>query len=288
MRRSLIAVLAAAIAALALASVAQARKPPPVRYYVALGDSLAVGYQPHRDGTSSTTRQGYVDDLFAAKRRSHPGLRLVKFGCAGDSTVSFLNDPAACSYGTFRNQAAAANAFLRAHRRQIAFVTIDMGANDVDSCLKNGAIDLNCVNTGMSNVRKLLPKIGRGLRAAAGRNAQIVGMTYYDPFLENWLKGDSTDQAIAKASVQLADQFNKTIAVAYANQRIKVADVARAFQTDDFNTTTTLAGHGNVPVDVARICQFTYMCDAAPLGPNIHANPAGYRLIANTFARIVR
>jgi hypothetical protein len=33
---------------------------------------------------------------------------------------------------------------------------------------------------------------------------------------------------------------------------------------------------------VANICTFTYMCDAPPVGPDIHANVAGYSLIAET------
>jgi hypothetical protein len=37
-------------------------------------------------------------------------------------------------------------------------------------------------------------------------------------------------------------------------------------------------------VNVANICAFTYMCDAAPVGPDIHATVAGYSLIANTLA----
>ena len=39
-------------------------------YYVSLGDSLSVGFQPHQGRAASTTRQGYVDDLFKIERRS--------------------------------------------------------------------------------------------------------------------------------------------------------------------------------------------------------------------------
>jgi hypothetical protein len=60
---------------------APAHHKPPVSYYLALGDSLAVGVQPDATGTSVETRSGYADQLYAALRRSHPGLRLVKLGC---------------------------------------------------------------------------------------------------------------------------------------------------------------------------------------------------------------
>jgi hypothetical protein len=39
-----------------------------------------------------------------------------------------------------------------------------------------------------------------------------------------------------------------------------------------------------VPLNVARICQWTWMCAPPPVGPNIHANDAGYHVIADTFA----
>jgi hypothetical protein len=32
---------------------------------------------------------------------------------------------------------------------------------------------------------------------------------------------------------------------------------------------------------VALICEWTWECAPAPRGPNQHANPAGYRVIAN-------
>jgi lysophospholipase L1-like esterase len=47
-------------------------------YYLALGDSLAVGYQPTNGG--GPTDMGYADDL--SKRM--PGLSLTKLGCPGE------------------------------------------------------------------------------------------------------------------------------------------------------------------------------------------------------------
>src|ERR1700728_384700 len=64
---------------------------PPVRYYLALGDSLAVGAQPDASGTSVPTGQGYADQLYAILRRAQPGLRLVKLGCIGETTVSMIH-----------------------------------------------------------------------------------------------------------------------------------------------------------------------------------------------------
>jgi hypothetical protein len=34
---------------------------------------------------------------------------------------------------------------------------------------------------------------------------------------------------------------------------------------------------------VARVCQWTWMCVPPPMGPNIHARPEGYRVMAGAF-----
>jgi hypothetical protein len=43
----------------------------------------------------------------------------------------------------------------------------------------------------------------------------------------------------------------------------------------------------SAPLNVARICQWTWMCAPAPVGPNIHANAAGYRQLAAAFERVI-
>jgi hypothetical protein len=59
------------------------------------------------------------------------------------------------------------------------------------------------------------------------------------------------------------------------------------FSTADFTDTAVLPGVGTVPLNVARICTWTWMCAPAPVGPNIHANAAGYRVIAAAFERAI-
>jgi hypothetical protein len=59
-----------------------------------------------------------------------------------------------------------------------------------------------------------------------------------------------------------------------------VADVGTAFQT--FATApVTLPGLGQVPLNLARICQLLYMCMPPPIGPNYHPNNDGYAVIAD-------
>jgi hypothetical protein len=53
-------------------------------------------------------------------------------------------------------------------------------------------------------------------------------------------------------------------------------------------TNTTLVdtdGNGtpDTPLDVANACRWTWECVPPPLGPDIHANTAGYGVIAQAF-----
>jgi hypothetical protein len=60
-----------------------------------------------------------------------------------------------------------------------------------------------------------------------------------------------------------------------------LADVAAAFESSEFGIFAP-PPNDLLPISVANICTFTYMCDPAPVGPDIHANTAGYSLIAAT------
>jgi lysophospholipase L1-like esterase len=258
-------------------------KPKPT-YYLALGDSLAQGVQPNAAGKSVETNHGYADFLYATEKPLIKGLKLVKYGCPGESTSSMINGGPFCKDRPYRGtQLAAAIRFIATHK--IAFITLDIGANDVDGCARySGAQLFACIGTGTATIKTNVPKIVKALRQAAGAKVKIAGMTYYDPFLAYYF-GDASHKALAQPSVALTKGINDGLISDFQAQRIKVADVATAFDTyTPFTTTTTLRGHGTVPLAVAQICRLTWMCAAAPRGPNVHANTAGYKKIAGVFA----
>ena len=82
--------LAALAAALTLAVTGSAAKKPATRYYLALGDSLSVGFQPAASGAGRETPDGYTNQLYAIARKRIPNLKLVDLGCPGESTTSML------------------------------------------------------------------------------------------------------------------------------------------------------------------------------------------------------
>jgi len=262
------------------------------RYYLSLGDSLAQGMQPDTAGITRNTSQGYADQLYALESRRIPRLKLVKLGCGGETTSSFLTgrgNPDALILGcTPRggSQLVAAERFLRAHHRprQVAFVTLDIGANDIVGCVHGPSVDEPCVIRGLERADKNLPMIMRRLRRAAARGTPMAAMTLYDPFLQLYLQPGDQQEALTINGY--AKIINKTLAHLYREAKFRVAHVDEAFKTYDTTHTATLAGQpGPVPVAVAEVCRLTWMCAPAPVGPNIHANEAGYGVIAAAFAR---
>jgi lysophospholipase L1-like esterase len=263
-----------------------------VRYYVSLGDSLAQGMQPDSGGVVRNTDQGYADQLYALERRRIVGLKLLKLGCGGETTSSFLSgvgNPDALILGctaSGSSQMLAAERFLRAHRRrgQVALLTLDIGANDIVGCVSGARIDEGCVIRGLERASANLPVIMRRLRRAAAPGTPMAAMTLYDPFLQLYLLPGDQQEALTIDSY--AHNINKVLAHLYGAARFRVARVDGAFKTYDTSHTTTLAGQSApVPVAVAEVCRLTWMCAPAPVGPNIHANQAGYGVIAATFAR---
>ena len=140
-------------------------------YYLAVGDSLSQGVQPNATGASVETKQGYPDQVYAALRRSHPALRLVKLGCPGETTSTMIHG-GICRYAG-GSQLAAAVAFLRAHRGHVLLITIDIGANDAEGCGSQPGLSkvVSCFFTGVPGAVSRLATIMARLRAAAGPSA---------------------------------------------------------------------------------------------------------------------
>ncbi len=129
--------------ALSTAPAAQAAKPE--TYYVSLGDSYSVGYQPDRGSTP-----GYTVVVAKATR-----LTLVNFGCGGATTTSLVSSlgcpdvlPHTVGGVTYPSttQEAAALSFLNAHKGHIGLITVSIGGNDVTACASQ-ANPVPCVAT---------------------------------------------------------------------------------------------------------------------------------------------
>ena len=253
----------------------------PAVYYLALGDSLSQGVQPGASGPSVRTRYGYADQLYTALRSRQPGLRLVKLGCPGETTVTMIHG-GICSYAG-GSQLAAAVRFLRAHRGRVSLVTLDIGANDPNSCITEPSVGklAACAGSSVPRAAGNLGTIVHRLRQAAP-HARIIAMNYYLPALAAWRNGVG-GQLLARGSEVVATGYNALLTRVYRTFGIRVADVFGAFQTSDFSPQVTVPGLGPLPRNVAAICRWTWECAPSPRGPNEHPNQAGYQVIARAF-----
>jgi hypothetical protein len=127
-----------------------------------------------------------------------------------------------------------------------------------------------------------LPKILGAIRQAVGSQTVIAGMTLYDPWLAYYLTGGA-GKTVAEQSLSLVEQLNQLLTTAYRSYGVRKVDVQGTFDTANYSTTASIPEGGTAPLDVARICQWTWMCTAQ----NIHANATGYQQIGNAFVRIV-
>ena len=281
LRLSILAVLCALVAAPAAALTPAARADDgATTYYVSLGDSLAASFQPNGDFT-----HGYAEQLYASLAADQPKLRLEKLGCGGESTISMRygsQDPTVVlSCGTPRyyktvlypkgTQLAEAVSFLQAHKGKVALVTIDIGANDLSRLDTQGNV-ITCLfetagcATQTATMVENLTAILADLRAAAGPDVPIVGMSYYDVFAPLCVSDPSLRFVCSRV-----DAINATLDDTYAAAGDPVADVAGAFEND------------NLVNAAAHVCAWTWFCSIG----DVHANTAGYGVIAEAFEQAI-
>jgi len=278
------AAVAASAALIGLGSgpPAGAATPPP--YLLALGGSASVGFQPtllHPRG--QPTSSGYAEDLVPLEQQRWPGLDVVHLGCPGANTMTVLDGGGKCPYPE-GSQLHAAEAFLRTHPTT-ALVTLDLGFNDLLSCMRHEVVDTPCVNEALVTVHDQLVQIVAAIKAAAPSDALVVGIGHYDPYLGDYLRGP-VGEAFATESLGVIERLDATLRADYSAAGVPVADVASAFELAD-HAQVKWSGLPAVPTDVARTCELTWMCNGPPLGHNVHPDDAGYRAIASAIADTV-
>jgi lysophospholipase L1-like esterase len=251
----LLALAGALALLLAVPAASPAAKSPPKQLYVSLGDSYATGYQPTAQGVGRNTRNGCVPRARA------------------------LGGPVY----TNKTQTAAAEAFLRANRGKVGLITVSIGGNDVTKCV-NQPDATTCVADGVKVIKRNVTKLAKRLRAAAGPNVRIVGITYPDVVLGLWTTGKQSDQDFAKLSLfAFRGLLNPALKESYTSVRkgsfVDVTTATGAYTP--LEQTTTLAPYGTIPVAVAKVCQISFYCQFR----DIHARTNGYKIIAQLIAK---
>jgi lysophospholipase L1-like esterase len=240
--------------------------------YVALGDSLAAGYQP---GGAELRDSAYPALTATRLEAAGSGLELENLGCSGETTTSLIKG-GKCDFAA-GSQLEQAEKLLR-DSSDVALVTIDIGGNDLLRCVRGGAkVDTTCVSQGVATVRKNLPTILTRLRAAAGEDVPVLVLGYYNP----WLAAKALDQPVqgVDAAAKGYTALSTTIEKAARSTGTTFVGLDRAFKTED-TTPTTINGR-SVPANAAAICTLTNICTAA----DIHLTDEGAATVARVLAK---
>jgi lysophospholipase L1-like esterase len=258
----------------------------PKAFYLALGDSLAYGYQqakfnsefPSVDPTTFNT--GYADDFLAAMSKLANGQQqLVNDGCPGETSDSMIggNPTGTCANGHFPyaflhheysggSQLADALAFLQANAKKVNPITLNIGANDLlqaqtPCAIQGGGVgtpgDVACLQGVIGHVAQNVASILGQIRAVAPTN-EIIVMGLYNPQIN-----------LLPLSDQLVLGFNATMQ--------SVAGAFGAFFANPFPAINIAAGDAN---EIASVCTLTAVCGTLH---DIHPTDAGYQAIANVF-----
>jgi lysophospholipase L1-like esterase len=208
-------------------------------------------------------------------------LKLRELGCPGESIATMIHGPDPC-YVAPDTQLSDAVAFLRVHHNATTLVTVDLGFNTLNVCLRHLDIDLTCVSPKLALLRSQLNYVMGELTRAAGPHVFFIGVGHYNPYLSLSTKEGSTE-TFAVNSVAAVRQMNRSLAKVYGSFKVPMADVATAFHEEDLRRVRTPHKEATT-VNVQYECKFTWMCAPMPFGPNIHPTDAGYAAIANAIA----
>ncbi len=278
-----VAVGALVVALVALPGVGQAANPKHP-YYLSLGDSYSVGYQPGLGPTSGYT--GYVAE--------HLKMQLENFGCGGATTTSVLQSPGcgapagqdAVAYPAITQEQAVLQ-FIAAHPGAVGLVTVSIGGNDFDSCSTPACVGA-AMPTMEKNIETLVGALEGALTKASDGGARILGLTYPDVDLGLYVYPATPPSAASVASAQSSitafdDLINPTLTTSYRSVAmgsfVDVTSAPDGSATNGDDTPLSRTGrirlHGIVPDAVAEICRLTYFCSQG----NIHATTEGYHFI---------
>ena len=261
----------AAVVVLAIGvSMASTATSAPQSYYLALGDSIAFGFQPTKArGGLSPHRfdTGYVDVLAARLRKLAPGIEVVNYGCPGESLVTFIRggcdwlDEGGRLHDSFRGaQLDAALDFLRAHPDQVSPITVTLWGNDLVGFEDRCRNELRCIRKraprALGSMASRLRSILSRLRAAAP-NAEIIATGAWNFEVDRLARIDFLYRALDKRISRAAERAGA-----------RVADTRVVFNP-----------HGGPTAVRGRLCDYTFICSEG----DVHPKNRGYRAMGKAF-----
>ncbi len=206
----------------------------PGEVYLALGDSLPWGFR------LDDRQQDSFPGLIVASLGSSASLELVNLAVPGETSSSFVASQLPRALAYLRE--------VRAQGRSVSPITLTIGGNDLIRVERASAPErAEAIQRFQRNLAAALDQ----LRAAAGAQADLAVMTYYNPY--------GGDPALEGSDAYWVERLNQVIRAEAGRRGVAVAEVYTAF----------VGGR-----------EYTH---TFALFDDVHANAQGHRLIAETF-----
>lgn len=230
----------------------------PKGYYLALGDSLAFGYQPDLNWGA-----GYTSDFYT-NLQTHGVAHYDNLACPGETAATMING--GCPYPYLRKypyvgtQLQAAVAYLHQHAGQVSPVTLDIGVNDflpdfnTEGCSVNADWQKTLTEVDHNLTVVILPQLMAALTVNGQMTGDLLLMDYYDPY-----------QNLCPNTVAAMQTLNAHL-----------ANDAHGFAT----LVDIFAPFGGAATPDPDLCTDTWICSSFK---DIHAQSAGYSVMASAF-----
>jgi hypothetical protein len=245
--------------------------------YLALGNSVAFGFNPLVDPMNADNFIGYPTPVAAALKEA-----LTNASCTGETSSHFISLAGSDNgCGAYRlkyplhvaysaTQLAFADGFLKSHP-QTRVVSIDIGSNDlfvlINSC--GGQANVSCILAGLPGMLVTLSAnldtIYGHIRNLDGYHHKLVALTYYSLNYSD------------PVGTSLISQVNQVVAARTLAWRGIVAGGFAAFAA------ASTAYGGDTCAAGLRI-----VVSSSPLTCDIHPSPAGRDLLAQAIVNALR
>jgi lysophospholipase L1-like esterase len=196
----------------------------PKHYYLALGDSLARGYQP--PPFVGDNHDGYAQQYFRTDLAAKGVAQLVDYGCSGETSHSFIAGGCPFSWSVqnpyLGPQLYAALSFIHNHHGQVSPVTVDIGAGDALALINPSTCAISATwQTALATFDTNFTYSLALLHSTLDGTGDLVAMNYYDPY-QNQCSGNPQ-------VLSLLQTVNQHIQRDAALLLVPVADVFDAF-----------------------------------------------------------
>lgn len=245
------------------ARVSAASFEPPGDVYLAMGNSLAVGYEAP---ANSDGQPGYPNILYERMLSLNPNLQLVNTGVVGETSSTLISGGQLAS-------AEAAIASAGSSGQCVGAITLDVGGNDFGQILTRETTPEQAIPTFRANLTTILGRVTSAARhQVAGCTPRIALMDYYNPY--PGLKIPPTNQPLADMYLPTLNSIIRDVAAEYG---VAVANVQTAFVgSEEQLIYVNRAIYTNPLLLVPFLPWFEGNVD-------FHPRPAGHQVIANQF-----